>query len=364
MWIKRGIAYAQNERHPILQDWSRAGYDSFLWLNALADDLRVLEGVRGLDAVLKDLRNTKLYKPTRHVLHSAALFARAGNVIERFYPQTSNALPDYEIVVDSKRVAVEAKILLRSDVEQRFGYYAEGFVKQLYSQVLTWDAVHPEVYVVVKDAHTLPSFEDIFSVIKAGIAQFNGKKLEFRSAQFNVFLSEPQRGFEAFLFCQVLCPRSPRENLRAESRGKDASKQLQSGLTANLPGIFHLEIDRHQDPQDIHDLFQKRFKQQQFRGIGGVILSRTNICYGPPVAMLVDALGIFQNPSAVRPVPVELSLRGINPLLDLSKLTAFDKPKIPAYWHGDARAKLPPNPPNGLQLDLAIPSALTPEMLT
>ena len=73
------------QNHPLFQCWRNNGAMSFLEINALAEDLRCIDAVPGINEVIRGLLSSELCKPTWHVIHSAAMFAREkGNRMSRF----------------------------------------------------------------------------------------------------------------------------------------------------------------------------------------------------------------------------------------------------------------------------------------
>lgn len=344
-WMDRALSRSGYQDHPILREWAQSDLGSFLSINTLAEDLRSLEGSPGLHEVLLDLKSARRAQATRHVLHSAAFFARGGWAVERFFPQTSDKLPDYQLCKAGKHVAVEAKLLEMTDVEKAFNQYADALMSRLSRTVLTLDRVHPITYIIIKNPHALPEAEHVSQAVKEGLHRFSGLPLECRSSRFNVFLQPPEPGFEVYRSCQILCPRSDQENLRVQSRSKDASKQLRSEFTGSLPGIVHLELNRHQDPHVIRDLLTTRFNRGQLSGIAGVMLSMTTMHPGRPLATPIDALASLRNPRTTRPVPVELAGASVG-----IRAVLFDvlppSTSLPAYAHLSAISK-PKQPVSG-----------------
>lgn len=97
--------------HPLLVRWQSAGAGSFLELNVLADDIRQVEQVEGLDRCLSDLRDRNRFFSSRHTLHSAALFARSGKATVHSF--LHDDAPDFLLECDNQMISVEAKLLER-----------------------------------------------------------------------------------------------------------------------------------------------------------------------------------------------------------------------------------------------------------
>jgi hypothetical protein len=62
-WVAEASASPVGTSHPLYRLWSHAGPDSFLQLNALAEDLRLLRGIQGFETALKDLKQEMSSKP-------------------------------------------------------------------------------------------------------------------------------------------------------------------------------------------------------------------------------------------------------------------------------------------------------------
>lgn len=258
------MANPGRNNHPLLQRWGNNGAGSFLEVNSLAEDLRLLEGVRGLQAVVSDLRHAQRCQPAWHVIHSAALIARSSTaVIKKFFPQTHETLPDFAIQHEAIEVAVEAKLLLQSDAEIEFGKYASKLQEDLFARVLN-ENVNPSVTIILKDPHNVPPSPRLVQSIQEGVAAYRDGTMSLRTPLVNVFLGPPQSGFEAFSYCDILCPRSPKENLRVAARGKAASKQLRAYTQDGHAGLFMLGLTDRQDPHELRSMFSQRFDRGEY----------------------------------------------------------------------------------------------------
>jgi len=75
------------KNHPLFQCWRSNGAMSFLEMNALAEDLRCVDVVPGVEDVIRDLLDSERCKPAWHVIHCSAMFVRGeGNRLVRFLP--------------------------------------------------------------------------------------------------------------------------------------------------------------------------------------------------------------------------------------------------------------------------------------
>jgi hypothetical protein len=134
------------------------GAQSFLLLNTLAEDLRALRDVPGIDTVLHDLKRTATADSARHVIHGAALFARGKpSSVVRFLEQRSDTVPDFVLHLDDQDIAVEAKLLSQSEPEEAFGVCAMPIVNHLHDRVIPTGTINPEVYVILKQHDCRPT---------------------------------------------------------------------------------------------------------------------------------------------------------------------------------------------------------------
>lgn len=362
-WITQGISNPGRRNHPLLREWSSNGAGAFLQLNALAEDLRLVVGVPGIESVIDDLKNVSRCLPTWHVIRSAAMFARGGGAsIVQFFPQTSERLPDFEIIIDGKDLAVEAKLLLTSEIQDEFSAYAERLEERLFATVLSGETIHPPVYVVLKDVHGLPGIDAVVAAIAEALSISRGDYIELRSQPFNVFLDPPpqQRAdVSAYASCVILCPRSEKENFRVEGRSKNASNQLKAYTEGAHPGIFCLGVTEHQDPHFVCELLQRRFSQSQNKAISGVILSRSGTHLGQPQRTVVDFLVTVTNVNALAPLPERIPIAPLG--MSAHLLRAFPRTdEVSAYRFATALMKAPPS---GASLFLPDIRVLTKDLL-
>lgn len=327
----------------MLRQWFSQDPTTFLVLNALAEDLRLLADVEGMQTIIGDLKNRARFEPTRHVVQSAALFARARKEsVIRFFPQTSESLPDFEITIDGNTIAVEAKALLMSDIEQQVSRHAERLLQCIFAAALRPERQYPIVYIVIKSAHSLPSIDLVGHVTNAAISAWSGARITAHAKLFNVFLDpappEIESGYD-YAVCNVLCPRSHKENLRVEGRSKVASNQLKSYTKGTRPGIFCLRVTDKQDSHFIAAQLQRRFAGNQNKALSGVILSRTGTHLTKPKRTVVNYLSAVINPNASVPLPNRVPLSPLGMTFDLL-MASGPASEIPAYTYSRGRASL------------------------
>jgi hypothetical protein len=295
-WLRTGITKPGPKNHPLLARWLENGAGAFLQLNLLAEDVRVLENIGGVEAVLGDLRDSALFFPTWHVLHSAALFERAlkGTVV-KFFPQNDRIVPDYLLSNGGKDVPVEAKLLTQSEPEGAFGRYGKKLCEELEHEVMNEQRVYPTLMVMCKNADALPLIPDVVQCAKQSFAQFKGQSVVVRGEAVNIRVeSAPTTSSTLYRACFIYCPRSEKEDLRVVDRSKNASRQLRQ---YGLGGIACLGLSGYHDPHYVKALLEKRFVAGQFASIHGAILMRSGTHLEPPKRSVVDLLGTIKNPN-------------------------------------------------------------------
>lgn len=337
---------------------------SFLEMNALAEDLRCIDTVPGINEVIRDLLSSELCKPTWHVIHSAAMFARGkGNRIIKFFPQTSEKFPDFLLEAKGLPVAVEAKLMTKSEKEADFEKWAKGVVKEVFEKILSAEVFHPVVTIVIKSAETFPPQDEINKVVQQGVEGFSGKPLVYRSALFNSFIdpaSAPRPGFTGYRYCSVLCPRSLKEDIRVQDRSKRASKQISAIAKGEFPGLLCLGITRVQHPWHIYKLLRNRFSMGQYSSISSAMLLETGTHVVAPMRSVVDVLSFVKNDKAQRAMPPDVRFGCIGMLghLDANRpITA----EVAAYRYMAGEGRI--SGEGGAQLFLPDIRMLTPEMM-
>lgn len=316
-WINKGETGAPT--HPLLRAWRSGGPDAFMLLNALAEDLWVIAGVPGLDSALHDLKLVTGYEPTRHVLRMAAMMARAGTRILRLFEPSNDSIPDFEIELAGVRIVVEAKQLTCSEPQQQFNVYGNALRDRIMSEVLTGPENFPAIFVVVKDAHSLATDVTVMDGVRDALSSYTGTSTVRRSKAFNVFVDpEPASdSFAEYRSIQIVCPRSPKENLRIARRAEKSNKQLRNHTKDQRPGLLCLGLTEHQDAHLVADVLQKKFKGSQLRGISGVILHSSGHYDGPGPRVVLDLLSPVVNPNTLVPPPPNIPIKSLGVGLDL-----------------------------------------------
>jgi hypothetical protein len=285
-WLQKALG--PRSQHSLVMEWMTAGANSFLLLNALAEDLRALESVRGLDVVLEDLRQSQQCLSTWHVLRTAAMFNRGGARIEEFFTQSGVKVPDFSVSYQSIQANVEAKLLTTSDMEESFQEYAKPILDRVFAQSMVEERRHPPVTVVVKDPLNLPESGEVIRSVETLLKHAPG---QLRNRSFNVFVeAPPEVPTTLFKRCYILSPRSNKEDLRVGTRIRDASHQLLAQSFSAVSGIACVGITEKQDPMAVKELLLRKFRDGQYAGVSAAVLllSRTHI--QPPRRSVIDTL--------------------------------------------------------------------------
>jgi hypothetical protein len=332
-------------------------------LNALAEDLRVLAGVDGLQQVLTDLRDVDRCNATWHTLHAAALFGRAeGATVQRFFPQTDESLPDFQVSTPLGSFACEAKALALSGTERDFGAYAEGLSHRIQHDLLSEEKTYPMVTIVAKDGASPPPPEQVIDAVRAGLKQYSGMPLSLRNKEWNAFLEPADgvaNGFGQVRAINVLGKRSEKEDLRVHRHGKQASKQLSGTATNTMPGVLVLAIGDLQEPEFLEAMFRRRFAKGDYSGLSAAILLRSGTHAGPLVSAPVDLIAVVRNGKAALQMPAF----SLHPVGLLGRLRdASPKPHVAAYRNQMIQGRAMSTGTN-LMIGIRDLRWLTPEML-
>lgn len=299
------------KHHPLLKEWDTVGGNAFLQLNGLANDVRLLRDKLGLEKVLTDLRDERLCLPSWHLLHTAALFerARTGAVVE-FLEGGENERPDAIVEVGGSRIPLEAKLLTRSEDEERFSNVArlvEDGVTATYSRIKQPTAL----YIVLKQSPFDAVAASVIDFVNDSIATHRGASVIRRGDLCNVFLEpvEAPPGIADFRIFYVLGAVPDTENIRVLGRAKKASNQLRSVASGALSGILSIGLTDHQDGAAVFEHIASRIRAGRLRAISGVLLVKRRTQLGPPQRVNVDLLEFRPNSSAQQPLGSRLPLR-------------------------------------------------------
>lgn len=359
-WIDNG---AKGEpQHPVLSAWRWGGPEAFLQLNALAEDLRTLAGVPGLGAALHDLKQVNGYEPTRHVLRMAAMMGRARTRVLQLFEPSNDSIPDFEIEVAGAPITVEAKQLTDSEPQQKFSAFGNKLKDRIMKEVFTGSENYPVTHVVVKDAHALPTEQAVMDCIRNALSSYTGTSTVRRSRRFNVFL-DPEPASDAFVdyrSIHVVCPRSPKENLRIARRAEKSNRQLRSHDKGKRPGLLCLGLTEHQDAHLVAEVLRKKFKGGQLRGVSGVILHAPAHHEGPDPRVVLELITSVDNPNALVPPPSNIQIKPLGAALDLFEQTPRTE-AVSAYRLGIVTGR--PKAIANAFLGYNMVRSLTPEML-
>lgn len=296
-------------RHPMLRMWDTPSVNSFLYLNGLAEDLRLLQDVPLVSTIVRDLRDKNLFEPTRHTLRTAGLFERGktGSVIE-FMQSPHGTVPDFVVDLDSRRVPVEAKRLEASWVQEAFAKHASSVS----------DAVHfglqPRtenlaVTLLLFDALKAPGAGEVASAIAHLLTDLS-RLVQIRSQHFRLFCREmdPRPGMGKLRRTIVMAPIHEKDYLRICLPVKKASKQLRAYDPESPSGIMALELGADHDPHVVSEVLRKEVRQGRWASIGAFIFSKSLIHLAPPARTLLERLSVQGNSRAASPLLGDIPL--------------------------------------------------------
>jgi hypothetical protein len=308
--------------------WDRATPNSYLELNALGEDLRLLIAKPGLDCVLRDVRDENTYFSARHTIRVAALFerSRSGSVL-RFVDAKNAVAPDLIVSLAGTEIAVEAKLLMDSEAEAAFSVAARHIEDALQNATANMEA-DLGIYVLLHNALCSPKLEELIeAVLNAQLHDGRVHKLSGFSIQIQRLAARV--GVRQQREIGVLAPIHEEDYLRIRGPARQASKQLRESEIESASGILALGLGVH-CPNTVFSFLGQHMRSGRFRGIGAVLLSKAGVHLATPRRTVIDLLELRRNPYATVPLTAEVPLRP----LDLgAKLTEVE-PAVtdqPAY---------------------------------
>lgn len=304
-WLKKRI-HRRDVHHPVIQRWINNGANSYLELNSLAEDIRLIDKKPHIETILNDIKSTNRCIATWHVIHCAAMFERGEKgIVSRFHPQTSCSSPDFSLTIEDNEYPVEAKLLTQSESEIEFGIYSDNLIAKIDNSVFVQDVIYPQITIIIKCFESLPDIGDVIKSLKESLNNYRGKSIKNAFNTFNIFI-EPsiavETDFSTHKSVYIFCPRNQKENIRMESRIKDASSQLKK-YDLSISGIVCLGIGQHQDPYYIRERLVERFQNKQLKAVSIVILLRTGTYLQKPKRSILDLISIISNKNATQRVP-------------------------------------------------------------
>jgi len=280
-------------------------------MNWLAEDLRLVEGKPGLKPLLRDLCDERLYLPTWHALHTAALFERARpKAVIEFVVSDGDEAPDFVADIAGDRVPVEAKLLTCSEDESRFVLVARRITQALTDER---HATPPQtaVYVILKQAVASDVSEEAITFCREAIGRYANTAVCERGTLCNVFLepAEMLPGLGDYRVVYIMAPVPDSEDLRVLDRAKKASNQLRALPSALDSGILSVGLTDNQDGAAVFGHLSERIKRGRFGGISGVLLLKRRTHVAPPQRATFDLLEFRRNSNADRPLRDRVPLR-------------------------------------------------------
>ena len=183
--------------------------------------------------------------------------------------------------------------------------------------------------------------EKVVETVKALVGDARLPPKECRNRSFNVFVGTRPSGSGLFRGCNILCPRSEKENLRVASRVREASKQLLSDNGTERPGILWLGLTRHQSAISLRDLLLRKFDAGQYSGISQAFLLDSGTHLEPPRRSVVDygarivntrSRNVFSSEVPVKPLDLSgdaIALHAVRKGLSRYRVCAVESRYVP-----------------------------------
>ena len=308
-----------------LKKWHTTGAGAFLEINALAEDLRLIESKRGMSFIVRDLCDDRLCLPTWHTIHSAALFerARVGAVLE-FVDAGNEEAPDFIVDIDGDRIPVEAKLLTRSKEELLFVSVARR-IEEALGDANQLTPVESKILVILKRPIANDVSKEAIEFCREAISRYRGTAISARGSICNVFI-EPAKspeGLSEYRVRYIMAPVPEDENIRVLQRAKKASKQLRSWPSTRDAGILSVGLSDYQDAVSVFTHISDRVRRGRFGGISAVLLIKRRIHMAPPIRTTLDLLELRKNENAVHPLSGKVPLRPLGAAALLTKVEPY-----------------------------------------
>lgn len=327
-WIQRHINN-KNNHHPFASQWISNGIGAFLDLNALAADIALVKDKPHFTEVIKDYKRKQEAEAARHVIHVAAMFERANNgSILQFFPATDVSAPDCLLSLKGTQIPIEAKILTTSEPSMAFTTYAKNLEKTIKTFLESENDHFGEFAIILKDCSYRPEIEEILDIVRTNFK--SREPLALRSHKVNIFYTPLSIEASVYFYSRILihAPRSDSENTRVLSRGKDASKQLNTFHDKKSPGICCIQIGENQDPRQIFEFFNRRFSSGQMSGISSLLLNNKGTLHNNNESTYIDGITVLHNQKAAHRTPTDLEIKPVGRFVPLLPTTPD---KIPCY---------------------------------
>ncbi|MEO8315852.1 MAG: hypothetical protein ABI645_13790 [Pseudomonadota bacterium] len=320
----------KSRSNPMLTLWDEKNPHAFLQLNALAEDLRLVAHKPGSAILLSDLRSRNAQESARHTVHTAALFerARVGSLV-RFVEARNDTVPDYLVNLDGTAVAVEAKLVVTSTIEQAFGKVAMPEINRCI-EALQGRPLQYFIVAVARDATAPPAPGSVAEVVAGLPSRAGVYEGDFPGFKFWAEASLGLGQFTEHREIHLIAPVHEKDHLRLKGPAKQASKQLRALPEAPASGILALGLARMHQPETVNAILGNEMRQGNFKGIAAVLLIKQGSHLAAPRRTVIDALEVRRNPAATHPIICQVPLRPI----DLGvKLSEAEPPVLekPAY---------------------------------
>lgn len=340
-WIANSLGYDGFKNHPFLRTLSQCEPDSYLRMNLLVEDLRILANCDGLSTVINDLKKKGTSLAALHVIHSAANFARGVNQeVTRFYNQNEETNPDFEVNANGNVLAVEAKRFVESESQLAFADKAKIIVDDIVSNILHPNVINPVVVVILRNPEIMPPHNYLLECVRTAIKGFRGSATLLTDVLCNVIVTPinlPLRSLSDYRSCHVISKRSENECLRVESRAKKASKQLSDIASSGGQGILCLGLNTKQTKHEVEAILTSRFERCHYSNISSVLFAEPACIVDTSIRTIVTVAKKINNPNA-KVTPQPFTIGSLNGICDWDKLIEECK-VLPVYNYGTAIGK-------------------------
>ncbi len=333
-WIRRVTTHPGADHHPFALRWLTRGAGAFMEMNCLAEDIRVLDGIPGLDSVIANLRKTEEFLSSRLVVHVAAILERGRRGSVRRFPEAGSA-PVPDILMEGQggdEWPVEVKMMERSYVEEEILRFARAVAEEIQEAILRPADGDTLVEIVLKCPHHLPTRGEIVGAIADRMAKGASAPLRIHRERFNACFRRIPGGDTArdrAQGCYVLCPAPRKDTLRIEDRVKRAAAQIAASAGEGRSGLVCVGIEEGPSSTRMNRHLLRCFKAGKFANVQGVMFLHTGTQSAPPQRSVLDLFGLTPNPRCPAASVEPFAIKFVGPW---SSIFWFDFPgAIPAY---------------------------------
>jgi hypothetical protein len=318
----------RSRTHPIHKLWDTTGPDSFLQLNSLAEDLRLLMGTQGAQSVIEHLRSMSMEQSARHTIRTAALFERARRgALICFLEAKNDTTPDYVVGVSGLKVPVEAKMVVTSTIDDVFQRSSQIAIERIRA-TLSGKPQSYTVVVVVRDA--TEDFDSQALAAKIGGIPTSAGSFSSSLPGCKIWaqIQSTPPGIAEHRSIQIYAPVHDKDHLRLKGPAKKASKQLRSVPGTEQAGILALGLAPQHEPEKVFAILDNEMIAGSYRGIAASLLIKSGTHIAQPRCTVIDLLEVRGNPQIPSPIAKATAIRSIDLSAKLTEAepSGFSKP--------------------------------------